>query len=654
MASSQGGRSWKDADKKCECDSSRVLGGSLILVSLLGRHLFVIPPSAGSPTLGGSTALNVSRAHEDNKADYTTFISPLYSLPFLPPDRSADQRQALEAVMHKQHRHQHQSQDNGEERSHSYLQKLEIMRHRLQKIQTRNHTILREVDEAKALVQEYREQQHNNAHNNNDEDDDNTDSSNCRQRLVAAKKSFIRVVKEDMGMLPALCPEKMLMWSVTGAGVEERQQQQQQQGRRQSINENGLSPNQGNETEERPVAHRSPHVMSSNILWSEEGEEEEEEEEEDEEKEEKEEVRWDDTSSATAPSPPTSCHVQGCQQFLTPASDFYIAKKAATRLQHAPQQQRKSLLLPEWGTQQIAKENEGGFITIRYDIRDMTSKERLAIVTHIIKRIESLAGGGGSGGSGGSGVVFSTSTSSISPSQPRLGYPRKWDGRIPRAVLELEGALYQYLKIGQALHPSLPLPTPPQQHQQPQLQQKQQQQQLHCLALLHTLHFSARELLPLDLLNGEVSEAKVAKYHRRIRRAAGMWVAFRRHLRFLQCQNVLTSVEMRSVFGDALLGDMSKRERGEILRLRGKVDLLLESMMKAFSEELQEEQREREKEKNKEKSIGAVDQHLDEQGTTTTRKGISSTSSSSSSRSSTLAAATCPGKKSFLSRVLRW
>jgi hypothetical protein len=514
--------------------------------------------------------------------------------------------------MHKQHRHQHQSQDKDEERMRLSLQKLEVMRHHLQEVQTRNLAILREVDQAKALVQEHREQQHNNAHDDgDDDDDDNTDSSNYRQRLIVAKKTFMRVVEEELAILPALWQDKTLMWSVTNAGVDERQQQKQQQQqqqqqqrrrRRQSFNEIGLALNQGEETEEGPMVHYSPPMINSCILGSEEDEEEEEEEEKKkEEKEEKEVVRSE--SSATVPSPPRPCRLQGRPPFVTPASDFHIATTAATRLQYAPQQQRKSLLLPEWGRQQSVKENEDGLITISSDIRDMTSEERLTVVTHLIKLIESPAAGGGGGGGGSCGVSISTSASYIPPSLPRLGYPKKWDGRITRAVLELEGALYQDIKTGRALHPSLPSPPPPQQQQQQQLQQQQQQQQLYCLALLHTLRFSARELLPLDLLNGEVSEAKVAKYHRRIRRAAGMWVAFRRHLFFLQRQKVLTSVEMGLMFGDVLLGDMSKRERGEILRLRGKVDLLLESMGRAFSEEVDEEQREREKEKKKKRVL---------------------------------------------------
>jgi len=114
----------------------------------------------------------------------------------------------------------------------------------------------------------------------------------------------------------------------------------------------------------------------------------------------------------------------------------------------------------------------------------------------------------------------------------------------------------------------------------------------------------------------------------------------------------MTPVEMGLVFGEALLGDMSKRERGKVSRLRGKVGLLLESMARGLREEVEEE-RVKERKKEKEKG-GAVAGPVGKERGMMARRRSSSSSESSSSSSSKSAAATSPGKKGFLSRVLRW
>ena len=499
------------------------------------------------------------------------------------------------------------------------------MRHQLQQIHSRNQAILREVDLAKALVQEHLEQENNNANNNDDDDidDHDFDGSNCRQRLTMAQKAFMRVVEEELGMLPASWQETMLEVS----GVEEREERQQQQQQQQQQQRRQVQ--QRRETEERPMSLQDSPRRSNSTVRSEEGKDEQEQEQD----------RWDGASSSSAPPPPKPSRSRGSPPFVTPFSDPYAAAAApattATLPQHAPQQKRKCLLLPDCGRGQSSQKD--GTSTCSPDIRDMTSEERLTVVTHLIKLIESPA----------AGIATDVGNSSFPPSLPRLGYPREWDGRITRAVLELERGLYQDLKTGQPLRrPSLPLPSlvPSQQQQQ----QQRQQQQLYCLTLLHTLRFSARELLPLDLLNGVVEEAKIAKYHRRVRRAAGMWVALRRHLRPLLGGGVMTPVEMGLVFGEALLGDMSKRERGEVLRLRGKVGLLLESMARGLREEVEKE-RKKEKEKG-----GAVAGPVGKERGMMARRRRSSSSESSSSSSSKSAAATSSGKEGFLSRVLRW
>jgi hypothetical protein len=70
----------------------------------------------------------------------------------------------------------------------------------------------------------------------------------------------------------------------------------------------------------------------------------------------------------------------------------------------------------------------------------------------------------------------------------------------------------------------------------------------------------------------------VAKHHRKVDRALDLWTALVRHLRKLVEDHNMTADDVVDIYGEALLGDMSKREATEEQRFRRKIVSLLESI----------------------------------------------------------------------------
>jgi hypothetical protein len=92
------------------------------------------------------------------------------------------------------------------------------------------------------------------------------------------------------------------------------------------------------------------------------------------------------------------------------------------------------------------------------DIRDMGSGERVALLQRLCAEVEKRQG---------------------------QDYPTApWDGQLTPALLRLERGLASGQGQGQP-------------------------QELACLVVLHVVRYSARELVPLELLNGLVDEDKV-------------------------------------------------------------------------------------------------------------------------------------------------
>lgn len=288
------------------------------------------------------------------------------------------------------------------------------------------------------------------------------------------------------------------------------------------------------------------------------------------------------------------------------------------------------------------------------DIRNMTAEERFTVAVNLIRLIENL-----------SYAVASSTRAAL----PRSGYPAVWDGRIPSRVLKFEQRMYQDLKsnVLQEKCSSILQSRSPGGASQCFVTTC-------CLAFLHLLRFSSRELLPLHLLEGVMEEAKLSKHHRHVRHAAGLWMAFRDHLRFLLYQKLMTPEEIRDIFAEALLGDMSKRGKGEVLRKRRKIMLLLESIIQGLAAQKDNQARhhvrtETQKETTVEKCGTSVSAGrfrgvrpmskplLDEKsyefpGKTVTAGIFPNLNSSATRRLPTCS--TPHGKRNFISRLLRW
>lgn len=171
------------------------------------------------------------------------------------------------------------------------------------------------------------------------------------------------------------------------------------------------------------------------------------------------------------------------------------------------------------------------------DIRDMGSGERVALLQRLCAEVEKRQG---------------------------QDYPTApWDGQLTPALLRLERGLASGQGQGQG-------------------QGQAQPQELACLVVLHVVRYSARELVPLELLNGLVDEDKVMKHHRKSGRALDLFVSLVKHVRRLVEPQPsgcgLSPERVCDIFADQLVGDMSKRDKAEAVRFRRKMVALLESV----------------------------------------------------------------------------
>jgi hypothetical protein len=80
----------------------------------------------------------------------------------------------------------------------------------------------------------------------------------------------------------------------------------------------------------------------------------------------------------------------------------------------------------------------------------------------------------------------------------------------------------------------------------------------------------------------------VSKFHRRVARGCDLWVVLLSHVKALAAAGVLSPSELSATFGEALLGDLGKRDKAEQTRLRRKVASLLESIASAAAVERNE------------------------------------------------------------------
>lgn len=100
-----------------------------------------------------------------------------------------------------------------------------------------------------------------------------------------------------------------------------------------------------------------------------------------------------------------------------------------------------------------------------------------------------------------------------------------------------------------------------------------------CEIILYVLYVHARDLLPIEQMNGLVTEDKLAKFHKKTGKGLDMWNGLIKHIKHLGKDKRMGTHEVVEIFSNTLVGDMSNAPPGEESRIKRKVISLLEYLV---------------------------------------------------------------------------